>query len=180
MKTLYVISLLVLAGLNICLLVLTVSTKPSIAYIRSGVILADYEGMKEVRDALDDKKELWHSNVDTLESDFRRALHQYNSDFKEMSGDDRRRREEYLDLQQRNLNDYRRSLERKARESEDKLLEGVLEQINVFVEHYGREEGYDVVLGTTADGNIMYGDAACDITEEVLRELNSAYRGEKQ
>jgi outer membrane protein len=43
------------------------------------------------------------------------------------------------------------------------------------VEEYGKENGYDLILGTTTSGNILYGTEKKDITEQVLNALNNAY-----
>jgi hypothetical protein len=42
----------------------------------------------------------------------------------------------------------------------------VLDQINAFVEAYGEEEGYDMIVGTTQSGNLLYVCPALEITEE--------------
>ena len=62
-------------------------------------------------------------------------------------------------------------------EEEEKLLKGVLNQVNAFVEEYAAEEGFDLVLGTTLSGSILYGTTGIDITEQVLQAMNQQYSG---
>ena len=55
------------------------------------------------------------------------------------------------------------------------LLQGALNQINEFVAQYAEANSYDVVLGTTAGGNVLYGAEYVDITDEVIEGLNASY-----
>ena len=56
------------------------------------------------------------------------------------------------------------------------MMEGVLNQVNSFVQDYGRKKGYDVIFGTTLSGNILYGKEVIDITNEVVEGLNQTYK----
>ena len=53
----------------------------------------------------------------------------------------------------------------------------MLAQVNAFVERYAKEHAYDVVLGTTDAGSLMYGGSELDITQEVLTALNEDHEG---
>ena len=53
----------------------------------------------------------------------------------------------------------------------------ILRQLNQYVKDYGKEEGVDVILGATGQGNIMYCDEEMNITEEVIAYINERYHG---
>jgi len=46
-------------------------------------------------------------------------------------------------------------------------------EVNRFLQSYGKENGWSIIWGTVPGGNIVYGDSAYDITDEVLRGLNA-------
>jgi outer membrane protein len=71
---------------------------------------------------------------------------------------------------------HQAAVAQQAQSEEAKLAEGVLNQINGFVETYARDRGYTLVLGTTQTGSLLYASDAVDITEEVLQGLNQAYQ----
>lgn len=50
--------------------------------------------------------------------------------------------------------------------------------INQLIEQYSVENGYDLILGTTDDGSILYGAEAVDITDDLLQYINQGYRAE--
>jgi outer membrane protein len=152
-------------------------TKSDIVYVRSTELISNYHGMKEAQAGFEKKREVWKSNIDTLEYSFQQAVNRYNSEFSQLTGKQRQEREEKLNIQRSNLLKYSESLNVKAREEEEKMTQAVLDQVNSFVEEYGQKKGYTVILGTTLTGNLLYGEKSRDITQELLEELNASYTG---
>lgn len=50
-------------------------------------------------------------------------------------------------------------------------------RINQYVKDYGKEHGYDYILGANGTGTIMYADEAKDITKEIIEFENVHYKG---
>lgn len=57
--------------------------------------------------------------------------------------------------------------------------EQIWKQINQFMDDYGKENNYDVILGATGQGNIMYAKEQDDITKPILEYINNKYSGVK-
>lgn len=137
-------------------------SQPKIAYVRSEILVNEYAGMKEASELWQRNQLQWQVNLDTLRADYRK---------KEKANAPK----EELQLLAQNIQQYTSATEQMAMEEDRKKTEGVLEQINVFVEQCGEEHGYDLILGTTASGNILYGKPGIDITEKLLAALNQHY-----
>lgn len=137
-------------------------TQPKIAFIKSEILINEFAGMKEAKQIYQQKRQQWQANIDTLRADYQR--HQSNNASKEK-----------LAALNQNIQNYSATVEQLSREEDIKKTEAILEQINVFIEKYGEENGYDIILGTTPNGNILYGRDAIDITDELLEALNRAY-----
>jgi outer membrane protein len=172
-KGFIVITILFLICIGCCIWIKL--SVPKIAYIKSGDLVAKYAGMLEAKKMYKDKMSKWQSNIDTLQNDYQRSVSNYHLDQPKLSSPEKSKREELLKKQEMNIRQYVSSLEQKAQEEDQKMTEGVLNQINSFVKEYGQSHGYDVILGTTAEGNLLYGKDGIDITEEVLVELNKNY-----
>jgi outer membrane protein len=151
-------------------------TRPNLAYVNSGKLVEGYLGMKEAKTIYKDKMSKWKSNMDTLQLDFQRSVNKYNLEATSLSKKDREERENYLKKQEMNIRQYASSLDEKAKEEDDRMTEGVLNQINSYVKEFGEKKGYDLILGVTSDGNILYGKDAIDITNEVLKGINENYK----
>lgn len=148
---------------------------PKVAYVRSADLIYGYEGMKEAQKNYEAKSKQWQSNIDTLSYDFEKAVNNYNTEFSKLSEKERKEKEKFLSQQEQNLSLYSKNLKEQAKTEESKMTEGVLNQINSFVEEYAKKQGYDLILGTNVSGNILYGAKYIDITEEVLEEINKNY-----
>jgi len=60
-----------------------------------------------------------------------------------------------------------------------KVTQTVINDINDYVKEYGKEHGYKIIFGASGGGNIMYADDSSDLTNEVLKGLNSEYERKK-
>ena len=133
-----------------------------LAYVRSEVLVNEFTGMQEARQGFQQKQREWQAQLDTLRADYTREAAAGASSME-------------LELLADNLQQYSKRIEQLMQGEDAQMTEEVLGQINGFVETYGRENGYDLILGTTQTGNLLYGREALDITEELLEALNRDY-----
>lgn len=169
---------IILLSLTIGALVLSIWAKlsaPKIAYVNSYQLVEKYEGMKEAREVYMGKIKMWQNKSDSLRSRLEYELQMLDS----------------LKLLPKEKSDLMRQIEHdklKYHELEQKvaqltqsegqtLTEGLLNQINRFVEKYGKEQGYDMIFGTGETGTIIYGKEAINITDQILEGLNKEYKG---
>lgn len=172
---------LIVSALSIALSLLLVFgafNKKKIAYVRSSELVYSYLGMKDAHNKFEQKSQMWKANIDTLQRNYQTSISQYSMESPKLSAHDKEEREQILSQQQQSLRSYTEAINSKMQDEDKKMTEGVLNQINSFIENYGREHGYEVILGTTVSGNVLYGDDAIDITQEVLAALNTNYKGE--
>lgn len=50
-------------------------------------------------------------------------------------------------------------------------------RLNSYAVDFGKQEGYEIILGTTGNGNIMYAKDSLDITTKFLEFVNKKYEG---
>ena len=165
---------LFLAG-NLALGVWSLKRTPRIAYVRSQELVYGYFGMKEAMSSFQLEQEGWKANMDTLTTDLRRNMEALRGPGS--GGTDRSQNEDAVRKQLDDLARYADAMEKKLQQKEQEMLATVLGQVNSFIEQYAADKGYDMVLGTTDEGSLLYGDGAMDITEEVLTALNQDHQG---
>ncbi|MEL7002135.1 MAG: OmpH family outer membrane protein [Bacteroidota bacterium] len=166
--------LLVVIGMGF----LSYNGKGKIAYVRSQDLVYSYAGTLEAMDKFNKEKEAWQANVDTLELNFNKAVNNYNENYSQMTESDRIDQSNNLDNQQRQLLGYKNAIDEKIKSKDDEMMQAVLNQVNTFIKEYGKENGYDVILGTTLSGSVLYGRQEIDITDQLLEALNKNYKGE--
>lgn len=160
------------------LFVTGVFNKKKIAYVRSTDLVYGYLGMQEAQRDYEQKTKMFQANVDTLQRDYQLSFSSYTTEAINLSKEEKAEREKVLMQQQESMMNYAQSLDKKMKAEDEKTTQGVLNQINSFVEEYGKQQGYEVILGTTLSGSLLYGNEAIDITKEVLESLNRNYTGE--
>lgn len=147
-----------------------------IAYIRSAELIYSYDGMKESQKLFQTKKESGQANVDTLRIELERAFSAYTKDVSSLSAKDKKERQELLQHQEQNYLQYAQAMKEKEKKDENEMTQAVLNQVNSFTEQYAKANGFDIVLGTTNSGNLLYANESMDITKVVLEALNASYR----
>lgn len=171
--TVLVIGIAVNLGLNI----FNVKSTKKVAYVRSQDLVYAFDGMKEMQLKFQEKSKTWEANIDTLKMEYQKSVTDYQQQMNQLSVEERADRENLLYMQQNNLAQYAENIKIKAQEEENEMLEGVLNQVNTFVEDYGQKNNYDLILGTTMSGSILYGNDVIDITQEIITAINNDYNG---
>lgn len=160
------------------LLISGVFNKKKVAYVRSTELIYGYLGMQTAHKEYEEKSKSWQANVDTLQKEYQQALGNYTKMANKLGKEEKETQEHALQQQQQMVYNYMQSINAKAKQEDEKTTQAVLNQVNSFVEDYGKKNGYDIILGTTLSGSLLYGDDAMDITKEVLAKLNESYKGD--
>lgn len=177
MNKIYFLTTITAIIISILSLVYTHLTRPKLAYVRSQELIYGYTGTIEARKEFDEKKEKWQANADTLRAEFRRSLDIYNKQSNAMSEPENKKRQKALAEQERQLMNYENAINNKIKEEDQLMMQGILNQINSFIEEYGKKNNYDILLGTTVSGSLLYGRKGIDVTQDLLEKLNENYNG---
>ena len=78
-----------------------------------------------------------------------------------------KQQQELQELQQKLANDL-------AAENQKNSLE-LRDSINSFLNEYNKNKGYDLIISNTAFDNLLYGNPALNITNEIVEGLNARY-----
>ncbi len=150
-----------------------------VRYLKTGDVVEKYAGMKEAKIDYKKKMDAWQSNIDTLESDYRRASLKFETEKKSMSQAEKNIQYQNLAKQEMNIRAYVERIEAQAKEEDEKMTGMVINQINEFIKDYSVKHRYDIVLGTNKSGTLLYSADHLDITEDLIKELNNYYLDKK-
>lgn len=155
----------------------TSQQKVQVAYINTPKLINEYEGMKAARAAFQHKSKTWQANVDTLSSEMEHAIKTFEKDRVGMTEKEMQLSQQLLQNKRQQLMQYQQAMQQKAQEEESRLNESVMAQINSYLKTYGEDSGYEIILGATTVGNIIYAKDYLDITDEAIKGLNASYEG---
>lgn len=177
MKNRFLILLLALLFVGVAyLFYIQFNCRIKIGFVKSSELVYGYRGMTEAHSLQESKTNELKSNLDTLQADFQKAINQYNKEYASLSEKERSEKENLLSIQEQNLKLYSQNIQNTIKQNDVNLTQGILNQINTYVEEYAKKKGYTIIFGTTTSGNILYGEPAIDVTDDVLKGLNENYR----
>ena len=181
MKSRSILSLVIvgilLSWIGIIWLVFSTQNQPKIAYVKSIYLVENYSGTKEAYQVLQKEVVKWQANLDSLTSTYQEAISRYKEQKEGLDEKSLLGLERELVFKKQNLEKYQGIVQQKQLEEDKKLTEGVYAQIDSYLKAYAKEQGYDLIIGANAEGTVLYGSAAFDITEEILRVINHEYSG---
>ena len=161
----------------LCLIILTsCHPTPKLAYVNPVKLAQESEAVQAAQRELAAVAAPLQANADTLAAELARATARYEQQRPRLSAAQAAARERALGQQQAQVAQYREATAQKLDGERTRRDAAVMADLNAFLKEYGRREGYTLILGATATGNIVYADEAADITPAVLRELNARYR----
>jgi outer membrane protein len=150
-----------------------------IAYVNTDSILENY-------DYLDAKKEVLEAKQKRLEQDWQNRatslqgeIEAYQRNASNMTIGQVRAIEENLGKKQQNLQLFQQQIEQELMNDQGKLSKDLYDRITGFLKTYSASTGVQVVLQYNTASDVLYGGQALDITNDVLKGLNEAYKNEK-
>lgn len=159
-------------------LILASCTQTKIGYIDVEVLMKDYEATKQLEDNLKAKQEKMAKELDSLGAPFQVKVQNYYKNAQRMSAKKRQETEAALQQEQQLLQLKQQEAAKSLQEENQKQSEVLTKKVDSFVTDYAKLNGYNIILGTTAQGTVMYGDDAMDVTEALLEKLNAEFSKE--
>lgn len=146
------------------------STRSVNAFIDIEEIVNAFDYKKELEEDLNTKETNFYAQLDSLETQVRilyAAIKDENSK-KEIA--------EYQQMAEQ-YNYRKEKIDESLAATAQKMNNQMYERINQYVKDYGDENGYNYIFGAQSGGNIMYSKETNDITEEVIKYINTRYQG---
>ncbi|PIE49461.1 MAG: hypothetical protein CSA39_02485 [Flavobacteriales bacterium] len=163
------------------MLLFTACQKPlKIAYVDIEEIMKEYKGTKDIEAEMKVKSESLKKELDSLVINWQDKARAYQNKAQRMSSQKRAEQEQSLMQEQQQINQRQQEVQMQVQNEGQEKLKQITDEIKTFMDGYAKENGYNFVLGTSKEnGNVMYGEAAADITDDVLVKLNKSYKNKK-
>ncbi len=163
-------------ALTITLGIFHFSQRQKIALVRTPEVLSRYNGMLEAEALLKEKKNEYLSRLDTLKVLYNRELESLSTQRNKLSKREITLREERIEQRHQDYIRYQEIADNKFSEDQKNITEGAINQVNDYIKAYAEEHKLKVVIGSNITGNVLYGHPDLDITEDIIKGLNGAYR----
>jgi outer membrane protein len=149
-----------------------------VAYINTDSVLKHYDYLKANAEILEAKKKKVEQDYVNRAQSLQNEITAYQRNVNNMTVGQVRAVEEDLGKKQQNLQLYEQSLTQELMNDQSKLNKELYDRITAYLKKYGKEYGLHVVFKLDPTSDVLYGEDALDITQDVLTGLNEEYTSE--
>ncbi len=150
-------------------------------YVNSDSLLSKYEYFKEMNARLETKSKKAEADLKDKGSAFQREVAAYQQGANTMSADQRQKTEERLAKKQQELQGFQQNAGASLQNEQATESEKLYDKVADYLKGYAKKNGYKMVLTySKANPTILFADESLDVTNEVIKELNEAYKKEKK
>lgn len=147
------------------------------AYIDTQKLMKEYEETKDIEakykiksDEMGKELEGDISRFQSEAQNFQRDAQAKGMAWAQQKGAELQKREQELTMKQQTM------VQTLQMES-GKEMDSVVKKIKTFVQDYGKKNGYAYIYGTEDASTILYAKEEFDLTEKIVKDLNSKYKG---
>jgi outer membrane protein len=150
-----------------------------LAYINSDTVLKYYDYYKEVRVRFESKGKKLDQDLQNRAQALQNEIGAYQRNVSTMTIGQAKAVEEDLGKKQQNFRLYQQSIEQDLANEQGKVNSELYGNITTYLKKFGADNGLEAVLKYDPSSDLLYGSAAIDITQDVIKGLNEVYQ-EKQ
>jgi len=143
-----------------------------IAYIDIEALMKDYEATKTLEISLKAKQESMAKELDSISAPFQLKVQQYYQKAEKMSAQQRAKTEQALQQEQQFLQSKQQQASQLLQQENQEKSEILTKKVDSFVSNFAKDKGYKLILGTSGQGTVLYGDESLNVTTEILEILN--------
>ena len=153
----------------------------NIVYVNSDSLLNNYEYFKEIKTKFEDKSKKAEADLKDKGAAFQREVAAYQQASSGLSADQRAQTEQRLARKQQELQVYQQNAGGALQNEEAGENEKLYDKVAEYLKKHAKDKGYKMVL-TYSKGNsaILFADESLDVTKEVIKGLNEAYKSNKK
>lgn len=153
------------------------AAKGDIVYIQLDRILQEYDMANDLRSVVETKVQNIQAEVDRrgkkLESEVTSFQEKLNKGL--MTRSVAEVQSEKLRQQEAEFNNYANQKQNEIMEEQTVMMNQLADAIKTFLDKYNEEKKYAMILTNQGGAPVITGDAALDITDDVLAKLNEEY-----
>lgn len=147
-----------------------------IAWANSDSVAKYYTLANELRKNLEEQKMLAQSTLEGMYGKFEKKQKALEKEAPILGQTELQQKYQELQMMEQEILQKEQMLQQELSQKEYAATTGYIDLTNEFMQEIGQKLGYDYVMSYAAGGQLMYGNPALDITDQIITELNSAYK----
>jgi outer membrane protein len=156
----------------ILLLVIFMScqNQQKIGFVDNGKMIKEYQEKKDIEEKFTQKELAFQKKTDSIGKAFQ--LEAQDFQLKVSTMPQSQQQEQYQILGQK-----QKMLQQQMQQAYQTEIDSVISKVKGFVKDYGKNNGYDFILGTSDNAaSVLYGDEKKDLSQIMIDALNANYK----
>jgi|TARA_R110002020_G_scaffold103640_3_gene242840 outer membrane protein len=154
----------------------SVQSSSELVYVDINKLIDGYKRTAVEKTKFEQKATQMQANVDSLIQGWQNDIKTYEKERISMTKKERELKQELLSNKQQQIGSYQQAIQKQIQEEDQKATQTVMNDINSYIQEFGKNNNYKIIFGASGSGNIMYADPASDLTEKVLEGLNADFK----
>ncbi|WP_370175809.1 OmpH family outer membrane protein [Leeuwenhoekiella palythoae] len=150
-------------------------TKSKSAFVDTQKLFEEYSEMTEVQDKYTKLTDEVREELQPKIQAFQIKVDLYQKNASTMSPAERQAKEQELGALQQEIQQMQQARGGQIQQESQAAIDSVISKVRKFIDTYGEENGYDFIYGNNESGNVLYGNEELDITDDILKALNTSY-----
>ncbi len=152
-----------------------------IVFVNSDSLLNNYNYFKDLRATMEDKSKKAQSDLTAKGNAFQREVAEYQQKAKDMSADERAATEQRLARKQQELAAFNQNASSALANESASENEKLYDKVSEYLKGYAKKKGYKMVLTySKSNPSLLFADESLDVTSDVVKGLNEAYKSTKK
>ncbi len=151
--------------------------RPRLAFVDTNKMLVGFREAAAVEKELKKRDDVWRRKAEVLEDSAKALMDRMSKEYDAASAARKRELQDMLAARNKELANFTQANMRQMEKMKQRKMQPVVDKVNLYLNEYGRENGYAVILAAVRGSpTMLYGNAAYDITDEVIAGLNERYK----
>ncbi len=166
----------IILGLVVIVALASCQEQQKIAFIDNGEVINDYQMKLDIEKKYENKNKTFAQRRDSIAQVYQAEVQTTQMRLSSMSP---QKQQEESQIFQQKWQPVQQQMQREQQQMErmfSEEMDSVISKVNTFVGDYGEKNGYTFILGKNQAGSVVYGKETNDISEEVTKALNEAYK----
>lgn len=144
-----------------------------VGFINSAVILDQAPGAQEAAQQFDRDLAAMRAQMQPATDSLDQLITAYEAQALTLSPEAKQRREEEILTKRESLQQMAATLDQQATTRRSELVQPIMDRVSAVIEQIRVDGGYSIIFDV-ADGSIVAADPSLDLTDEVIRRLQTA------
>lgn len=153
-----------------------------IVYVNTDTLLNQYDYYKDVAKASDNKRFRLETDISNKAKNFQNKVAFFQQKVQQggMTQEQGQTAQAQLQQEEQSIMAFRDKAAQDLAKEEAKKTEDILNNIQAFLKDFNAGDKYDMVIGYSKGGGVLYAKEDLDITKAVLEGLNKKYADDKK